>query len=84
MKTYLEILEGLSKRTGWKLHTVFTKAGMSTSTYYRAKNGGDLRHETAMKVWRQFQLLQGAKALPHEKRKLNANLSSLQARNSCK
>ena len=48
--TYLEQLEELAEHNGVDLLTAFRRAGLPTSTYYRARKGHGLRAETAMQV----------------------------------
>ena len=60
------------------LHKVFVKAGIPTSTYYRTLNGDtELRYETACKVYRMLELLEGSYAKPSDKRVLYAKVSRL-------
>lgn len=72
MKSYMQIIRDKHKDT--KCHVslaqVFVKASVPTSTYYRTLAGSELRHETAAKVYRMLELLDGAHPKPSDKRKL--------------
>lgn len=50
MKSYLNQLEAMASPTGIPLVKFFEMAGVPASTYYRAKNGTDLRMATAKRV----------------------------------
>ena len=50
MQSYIETLNQRSEAVSVKLIDAFTHAGIPTSTFYRAKNGVELRYSTAKKV----------------------------------
>jgi len=50
MESYIEMLNSKSESASIRLIDAFTHAGIPTSTFYRAKNGVDLRYTTAKKV----------------------------------
>lgn len=47
---YINQLEDYAKKHDLSLKSMFELANVPTSTYYRAKNGVDLRFDTASKV----------------------------------
>ncbi len=47
---YINQLESYAEKHDVSLIAMFKKANVPTSTYYRAKNGVDLRFDTASKV----------------------------------
>jgi predicted transcriptional regulator len=52
MLSYIDVLSTESQRASVRLIDAFTHAGIPTSTFYRAKNGVDLRYSTATKVFK--------------------------------
>ena len=51
MKSYMTTLANRARRHGISLKTAFLEAGVQDSTYYRAKQGRELRYETAKLVY---------------------------------
>lgn len=51
MENYYKTLSDLATSKGVNLKQAFIKAGVRDSTYYRAKQGRDLRYETAKQVF---------------------------------
>lgn len=47
---YIQQLENIADQCDIRLIDMFTHAGIPSSTYYRAKNGVDLRFDTAERV----------------------------------
>tara|TARA_R100001460_G_scaffold10461_1_gene24799 strand:+ start:22905 stop:23099 length:195 start_codon:yes stop_codon:yes gene_type:complete len=52
MISYINVLFTESQKASVRLIDAFTHAGIPTSTFYRAKNGVDLRYSTATKVYK--------------------------------
>jgi predicted transcriptional regulator len=78
IQSYWQIIQDKHKEFNIPLHKVFTKAGLPTSTYYRTLNGStELRYDTAVKVMRVMELMEGAYPTSRDKRKLNAKVSKL-------
>ena len=78
IQSYWQIIQDKHKEFNIPLHKVFTKAGLPTSTYYRTLNGStELRYDTAVKVMRVMELMEGAYPTSSDKRKLNAKVSKL-------
>ena len=50
MLSYMETLKQMSANENVILKKAFVHAGVRDSTYYRAKQGRDLRHSTALLV----------------------------------
>jgi len=50
MITYMDTLIAKSTDANVKLKQAFVHAGVPDSTFYRAKHGAELRHDTANKV----------------------------------
>ena len=55
---YIQQLENIANQCDIRLIDMFTHAGIPTSTYYRAKNGVDLRFDTAERVANAFRDVQ--------------------------
>ena len=53
----MTILKNISVDTNVDLKQAFVSAGITDSTYYRAKMGKDLRYNTALKVQQQIEKL---------------------------
>jgi|TARA_R110000796_G_scaffold57960_3_gene133644 hypothetical protein len=71
MNSYWHLIQEKHKGLNIPLHLVFVKAGLPTSTYYRTLNGTtELRYETAAKVYRVMELMEGAYPTSKDKRKL--------------
>tara|TARA_S200002703_G_scaffold22651_1_gene19355 strand:- start:249 stop:470 length:222 start_codon:yes stop_codon:yes gene_type:complete len=51
MKSYMTTLINRARRHGISLKDAFLEAGVRDSTYYRAKQGKELRYETAKLVF---------------------------------
>jgi predicted transcriptional regulator len=51
MKSYMTTLKNRAKRHRIPLKDAFLEAGVRDSTYYRAKQGKELRYETAKLVF---------------------------------
>lgn len=58
MISYMKLLEEKAALYDVRLLKAFEKAGLNSSTYYRALKGADLRFETAMKVDHAIQTFQ--------------------------
>jgi len=50
MLSYMDTLKEMSASSNVSLKKAFVHAGVRDSTYYRAKQGRDLRHSTALLV----------------------------------
>jgi len=50
IEPYFQTLERMAQATGVPLLRAFDKAGVPSSTFYRARMGQDLRHDTAQRV----------------------------------
>tara|TARA_B100001059_G_C17822279_1_gene579060 strand:- start:914 stop:1123 length:210 start_codon:yes stop_codon:yes gene_type:complete len=50
MEKYIEILQTHADFKEVELRSAFLDAGVPTSTFYRSKQGKELRHRTALKV----------------------------------
>ena len=78
IQSYWDMIQEKHKGFDIPLHRVFTKAGLPTSTYYRTLNGStELRYDTAVKVIRMMELMEGAYPTSRDKRRLNAKVSKL-------
>jgi predicted transcriptional regulator len=78
IQSYWHTIQEKHKGFDIPLHKVFIKAGLPTSTYYRTLNGStELRYETAKKIMRVMELMEGAYPTSRDKRKLHAKVSKL-------
>ena len=67
METYLNLLKQRAEARNVPLLSAFRKAGLPTSTYYRAINGKtELRHDTAEKVMRSLDELHTVQQANHD------------------
>jgi len=55
---YIHQLEEIATNNNVRLKDMFVRAGVPTSTYYRAINGMDLRFDTAERILKAFRHVQ--------------------------